>query len=323
MSPQRLQVDRGSAGPTVIAGVDAPLRGTGRGHSIAQVLDLALREAGLSLGYDALMGITGLAFRVPAWPGAAGLTGDETAAAVRALDDALRGDVVLHEAPETDAAMDIVRRSIDAGVPVAALGWGSAKESWSVICGYDTDRGRWLGHCVLDAPRKQYESWPPTHEMLVELPRSPRPRGREALRQAVRRAGASWSDSGERRYERWITELRETEEPPGIDHEVAVELVIDARTAAVGFLRRLAELEEPIPGAWLELAADRHLEAMELLESRGRPQSEAAMARLETRRGREMEADLLARALRSEQKAFRALRLALEADYPPDEADVL
>lgn len=322
MTAQRLHVSS-EDGPAVLSGVPAPLRGVGRAHSLAQVLDIALSEAGLRLGYDALMGLTGLAFRTPPWPEGPGLSAEETAAAVAALDAAIAGDVRLHQVGPAEDAMRLAQEAIDAGVPCPALGWGSVKESWSIICGYDAAKQRLLGHCLLDAPPERYEAWPPTAELMIALPGSPSAGGREVLTGAVQAAHRRWDDSGRARYRAWIAAVQDSDAPPGPEHEVAVELLADARTASAGFLERLAELEEPIPQSWLRRAAELHRRVVEGLEARGATHSPEVLAALETVGGRDAWAEQLRSLLRLEERAFEALRLSAVADYPPEEADLL
>ncbi|MGC9317462.1 MAG: hypothetical protein ACP5KN_05430 [Armatimonadota bacterium] len=322
MTARRLQVTSGD-GPTVLSGIAGPLRDVGRAHSLAQVLDIALAEAGLRLGYDAVMGMTGLAFRVPPWPDSAGLSREEIAAAVAGLDAAIAGGVRLHEVESPHHAMRLGQEAVDAGVPCPALGWGSVKESWSIICGYDAASDRLLGHCLLDAPRERYEAWPPTVKLMIALPDSPSARGRAALTAAVQAGHRGWEESGRERYRVWIAAVEGLEAAPGPEHEVAVELLADARAASAGFLESLAELEEPIPGAWLRRAAELHRRVVEGLEARGATHSPEVMAALETAGGREAWVERLRALLRLEERAFEALRLSATADYPPEEADLL
>jgi len=325
MAPTRLQVAGQDGGtPKALPGVPAPLSGSGRAHSLAHVLEIALAQAGPSLGYDAVMGISGLAFRTPADPWAPGLTAEEAAAAVEALNAALEPGLELHRAGgdlTPDRAIDLVAACIDGGRPCAALGWGSVKESWSVICGYDRARGRLLGHCVLDTPREQYESWPPTLELLIAMPGRPGPSGPGALAEAVRRAGDAWEQTGRERYGRWVAAVHALDAAPPPEHVAAVELLADARNAAAAFVAALAERREAIPAAWLSRAAERYREIVELLEAADVPRTSEALALLDDEPARRAWADSLAAVARAEEAAAHDLRMSLTADDPPGDAD--
>ncbi|MEA3246923.1 MAG: hypothetical protein U9Q74_12275, partial [Gemmatimonadota bacterium] len=202
MPARRLQIDDpDGTGPRALRDVRPPLRNAGRAHSLAQVLEIVFEVTGLSLGYDAVMGLSGLAFRTPAWPETVALTPEETADAVGALSGALSVSLRLQAADDTapDELLRVVAESVQAGRPVAMLGWGAVKESWSVIAGYDPSRGRLLGHCLLDGPREQYESWPPSAEMVVVVEAAPRPGGRESVRQAIEAGADRWQSDGRKR----------------------------------------------------------------------------------------------------------------------------
>jgi len=309
--------------PVAIPGIIAPLRGDGRAHGLAQTLEIALSHDELSLGYDALMGLCGLAFRTPSWPQPPAPTIEDAAAAVGALSDALSGCMRLLrgiEAASEGALIDTVAAAVDAGRLCVALGWGSEKDRWSVITGYDRGKMRLLGHCTLDAPRERYEAWPPALSVLVAITDRPLPRGPEAVEEALRRGATRWSEEGAGRYAAWIEELRLLDEPPGAAHELAVELLADARATAAGFAEGVARYEPEVPAAWLARAAEHWRELVLLLEARGLPHSMEALDALETREGRADWADLLEMAARHEEQAAAAIRRAHSADYPPEEA---
>ncbi|MGD9496895.1 MAG: hypothetical protein AB7Y46_11385, partial [Armatimonadota bacterium] len=224
--PTRLPVGR-SGGARAISSVAAPLRSSGRAHSLAQVLQIALAQAGLCLGYDAVMGLSGLAFRTPELTAPAPGV-EDSREALTALGHALESPLDLHGADGPlahEQALELVAANIDRGLPCIALGWGSVKQSWSIICGYDRARERLLGHCVLDAPRREYESWPPTVELLAILPDRPRPHAADALPRAVRARGETWQRSGEARYAAWIAAVEASQGPVPVAQIAAVELL--------------------------------------------------------------------------------------------------
>lgn len=323
MPPRRLQIDDADgSGPRALRDVRPPLRNAGRAHSLAQVLEIVLEATGLSLGYDAVMGLSRLAFRTPAWPETVALTPEETADAVDTLSGALSGSLRLQAAHDMtpQELLRVVAESVDAGRPVAMLGWGSVKESWSVIAGYDCSRGRLLGHCLLDGPREQYESWPPSAEMVVAVEATPRPGGRQSVRQAIETGANRWQSDGRARLEAWCDALMACDEAPGSRHETAVELLADARAAAAGFCDAVAGLEQEIPAAWLRAAAEQYRALVEGLEARGVPHGPEATAPLASVDGRRAWARRLADLSRYDGEGARALRRAYTAQYPPEEA---
>ncbi len=323
MVPRRLRVDGfdGSA-PVAIPGVPAPVRGRGRANDLADVLEIALARTGLRLGYDLLMGLSGLAFRTPPDPFDARIGREDAIAALDGLGAALEPAPELRDARGlgSDAILNLVAAAVDDGLPCAALGWGSVKDRWSIICGYDRRRERLLGHCLLDEPREQYESWPPNPELLIMMPAAPRPRSAEALTAVVRAAASAWQVEGAGHWLAWQRAVRELGGAPPAGHVAAVELLADARAAAAGFLEALAERLEPIPAAWLRNAAERYRALVEALEAGAAPRGPETLMLLEAPEPRAAWADALARATAFDEAAARDLRLSLEATWLPEDA---
>lgn len=323
MSARRLKVQgSGADAPRAIPGVPAPLRTAGRAYSLVQVLEIVLDTAGLRLGYEIVMGICGLAYRTPPWPEEPKPSPEESLSAVKALGSALSGGISVvgdEGAPPAEALMEQVQQALETGRPCAALGWGSVKEEWSVICGCDTGRGRLLGHCLLDQPREQYESWPPDLELLVTLPAAPEPSGRKAIERALRCGYERLFAEARPRYGAWAQKLREMDEPPSARHEQAVEMLADARSAAASFAEEVALHEEEVPAAWLTEAAGLWHQLVDLLEARGAPFTPEAMKRLDTPEGREAWVRTLERAAHLDDRAARAVKCSTTADYLPQE----
>ncbi len=336
MSAGRLRVDGpDDADSTAIPSVPAPIQGLGRAQSLAQVLEIVLPSAGLQLGYDDLMGLSGLAFRTPPWPDLPGVSRDEALAVVDAMNEALEPPLSVHGAEEPrspDEALALVAACVDEGRPCVALGWGSVKERWSVIAGYDRTGERLLGHCVLAEARDAYESWPPDLSLLLTVPAEVKLRGGTVLLDAVERAHRRWVSEGRARYARWIATLDEREDEAGNSRqaaglreadtlqEAAVELLADARGAATEFLSGLAESVEGNRAAWLAHAAESYARLVEMLEGRGAaPLSEAALAGLQDARWRDAWARRLEQMAELEEAAATALRRSASAEFPPEQ----
>ncbi len=324
MASRRLNVPRsGEDAPKALPGIVAPVRGSGRACDLAHVLEIVFDYSGLRLGYDAIMGLSGLAFRTPHDPFASQLHPAEAVAAIETLSTAIEPGLQVHQGElSPDAIMEAVSVSVNQGRPCAALGWGSIKERWSVICGYDRGRERLLGHCVLEEPREQYESWPPTLELLVTLPAQPRPGGRRAIDRAIAAAGEQMQNEGQDAWERWTQALLALDDAPPAGHMSAVEFVADARTAAAAFLDAVADLHEPIPAAWLRNAAERCRALVGLLEAGG-PLNPETLALLEDQTARVSWIESLRLAARIDEAVAADLRLSLKAEYPPEEAEAL
>lgn len=300
MAPRRLTVARDSdQGPRALTGVPAPLRGRGREFSLAQVLEICLERAGLPLDYDAIMGLSGLAFCPPiATPDTTLGAGRE---AVETLSLALDPPLQVHE-PEPEEALQLVAEAVTAGLPCAALGWGSEKEAWAVICGYDRSRARILGHCLLDEPREQLESWPPELDLLVTMAGQPRFQGSEVLAGALERAANTWEGVAAA-WESWIELVHTGLDTSMPEHLTRVQMLADARATAALFLQAGAQHLEPIPAAWLLRAADGF---------------ERVVERIENLPEDAQWADHLEAVARIDEAAFTNLRLALTAEFEPE-----
>ena len=325
MMARRLKIgDSSGKAPRAIPGVPAPLSSAGRAHSLAQTLEIALDVMNLTLGYEAVMGLSGLAWRTPPWPKDPTLSCEEAVAAAESLGAALGGSIRLirgDDGPSPMEAYALVQAAVDAGRPSVALGWGSVKDEWSIVCGYDPSKERLLGHCLLDEPREQYESWPPEFALLLTLTSTPRPSGRDAIDRSLRAASQRLSTEGASSLRECARELRESEEVPSFTHEVAIELLADARSSAAGFAEQVAHHSGEIAAAWLMQAANLWRSEVELIESRGAPHTPEALAWLETREGREAWAATIERAASLDERAAGAVKCSSTADYLPSEVD--
>jgi len=322
--PTRLRIDKpNDDGPKLIRSVPAPVQGLGRAHSLAHVLEISLAIAGMNLGYDDLMGLSGVAFRTPPWPDPPGLSQEETLAALEALNEAFDPALTVHGAEHAltpEEALQAASVSVDAGVPCLALGWGSVKDCWSIIAGYDRPKKRLLGHCVLEAARDAYESWPPQVTFLVTIPPGVKITGAPGFLGAVETAHQRWTSEGRARYRRWTGALKQPNRVTDSTQEAAVELLADARAAANAFVSRLAETVEGNRGAWLARAAEIYHGLLECLEARATPpRSGAAHAGLENTEWRATWAKQLAEVAERDEGAATALRRSPWAELPPEE----
>lgn len=324
MNRRRLTVPTDSeSAPRAIPGVRAPVRAPGRAYTLAQVLEIVIEAAGLSLGYEVVMGLTGLAYRTPPWPDDPQAERDEEPQAVAALSASLGQAITVIDRREElapPAVLEHVRDRVGRGLPCAARGWGSAKDHWSVICGYIAGEGRLLGHCLLDAPRDQYESWPAEVELLALLDRSPTPSGPEAIEKSLSEGSGGIATEGPVRYKSWLIELQELDEAPPESHEDAVELLADARAAAAAFAEGVALHVGELRAAWLNEAAILWREMVEVLEARGLPHAPEAIHRLDSPEGRAAWCDAIRRAAALDYRAARAVKCSSTVDYLPEDA---
>ncbi len=310
----------------LMPGVPAPLIGLARSHSLCQALEIALDQAGVGVDYDGLMAFSGLALRTPEWPGDPEPSREDYATALEAVDDALGGALRVQGlgggAVDASEAMEAVVAAIDAKRPAVAFGWGSVKDEWSVIAGYDENAGTVVGHCRLSEPRDGYESWPAAFDMLVTIEAEVRIDIERTLVGVIRQGHLGWDETGRVRYRRWIEAVREATECPEMAHERAVQLLYDSRSAAALFFEGVAEGDDSVCGAWLDHAAGLLAELVEMIEGRGGPPfSDAALASLAEDDGRARWAQRLERMAGIEDDVARALRRSLTAEYPPGDED--
>ena len=289
-----------------------------------QVLEIVMARSGRGLDYDALMSLSGLAFRTPPWPEAPDPDTREWLAAAERLDAALEGQFAVAGADGPvpgDEVLRLVAAEVDAGRPCAALGWGSVKDEWSVIAGYDLRRGVLAGHCLLAEPREAYETWPPALQVLVTVDggSAVAPGAALAVIDAAHRA---WDEAGRGRYAAWLARIRELAEAPGADHERAAQLLADSRAAGAAFIEALAAGDDSVRGRWLDRAGAKLHELVDALEARGgAPGSAEALALLADPPGRADWTERLQRMAQLEEDVATALRRSLTADFPPEEED--
>ncbi len=226
--------------------------------------------------YDALMGLTGLAFVVSVEPGfahdpLAELRSGRIVDTLAALG--LDGEPAELDSPE--AVVPTVREAVDAGFAVPLLGWPQASDDWALIAGYDTGRGVLCGRPA-DGSEDAYLGAPPRGHAAVIVrgriaPTDKREAATEALQWAARRA----QDTAQA-YETWRAMLGEggpgTDQPKFEtwlhDHEALAETLADARASAAEFVRHCAAGLGPAAGEGLNRAAEGYDAIADLLDAR-------------------------------------------------------
>lgn len=321
MSTRRLSVpSTRDSGRRLLGAIPAPLQGQGRSCSLAHVLEIAYDYLGLRLSYNAIMALSGLAMRTPRWPGDPEPSREEWLAALGQLSQALglQASVLGAEAtPQEGEVMEYVVAAIDRGLPCVAFGWGSVKDHWSIITGYDRSQNALAGHCLLEEPRQGYELWPPELALLMAV--SPDLHLPEDPAQAVAAAAAVHDPTLCRA---WAEAVRDPAQPLDATYPHALHLLADARSAAAGFLQRLADSDDTLCGQWLAVATSHLYELVDLVEA-----ATAAAAPLLSAGPDPVAADRedLARRLEAiaslDELAFTALQQAPDAEFPPEEEE--
>ncbi len=286
----------------------------GNGNGYVRGLETMLAHAGTPVNYERLMGLSGIAFITQAdiehrwegkidvgwWPldpwglqlrrdflgraigcslsevGWVSFTSDQYAEISGRLPQ------VYHEQIEPH-----VKRSIDAGRPVLAMG-----DFGFVISGYDGETAKppvW-GRCGWGTASRidRAESWPIGLLMLGSraTPMNPDEADFEALRFAVAlahdQAGPTedrWRHrrfTGQKAYAAWASLLRNTDEPLEDRHHANMKFRLrDNRTAAVAYLRGIAERRQGDTAEALRKAVSSYERVLQLLATL-RPEGLAA-----------------------------------------------
>ena len=229
----------------------------GRDCTFMHCLELVVEALGRDIGYDELMGISGMAFRlqVRAEPWDPG--NPDPAVGASRLDVLFRDigfDYQLRVVRrEQLAAAQVLRKeivkSVDAGVPVLAANI-IPPEDWGIITGYERNGWSWKcrsyhgGAERVDRPAR---GWPTAVVLLTG--RRPRPAPRQVHANAVKRAIALFDRTSEGPYalgrnafEHWRQMLESARSRDYIHPNAwTYYCLIDARGSAVRFLRAVAE----------------------------------------------------------------------------------
>lgn len=276
----RLSIVSEKPGSVRVEGV-GPIRGFAKGRdcTFMHCLELILEATGRRIGYDELMGVSGMAFRtqfrVDKWDvgNPDPLVGDNCLDVLfPAIGWKYEVRIVRRdELAEVDALHRAIRQSVDQGVPVLAANV-IPPEDWGMITGYRRDR-LWLCRSY-NAQAQQVDQpatgWPTAVVVLTaKLSLPPRvPIHVASIRRAVenfeKRATVPYAE-GRKAFDEWCQSLR-TARDRGYLHPNFWTYIglIDARGAAVRYLRSIAR-EFGSKEIHLKSAADAYDEEVRLL----------------------------------------------------------
>ncbi len=315
---KRFEAKRRLPAAVLLPDVPAPALSSRSCCELVAALCVCLRYCGTETEYDELMVLTGRAFAAPDdYLEAEGPSVCRRMRLPAAVSD-LGWEGRLWDDPDM-CVLEIVKGEIDAGRPLLALGWGPIPQRWAVIAGYDAKEQLICGH-PYGNEQGAYVGAPAVASLLVSLGEpGARLQRIEAMRHAVR-----WAVQ-QRQEDHWAGWFRRWEDDEGWleagnvrQHDLAVERLLDARTAAARWLGAVGSAGDDLFHAWLTAAATHWERLVEALETRHppllSPESTAAFSKTAWRSA------WLARlreAAGLDDEAIRCLRLALEADYPP------
>lgn len=233
------------------------------------------------VGYDAIMGLCGMAFSLPVTESFLPADSESLRCSdVPAGLETLGLDARLWTgSPDAPPLADAARSAIDAGFAVPVLGWPEGESGWGIVSGYDLGRGvlcGWPQRVELDS----YLGAAPAGSLAVicrgtRVP-SPKP---EAIERTLARVAAN-SEALGLAYEKWCTSIderweRDPEHPDSLDrvlgHERLTEGLADSRAAAARFLRRAADVLGGVRAEWLLAVAETCDELSAAVEMRQPP----------------------------------------------------
>lgn len=339
--PRRLGVSRLPSGEScILDGVPSPRGVTAGSCAAARALMAMLAHLGRPVGYDALMGLSGLAFVTPleedfGRPGGAPARCARLREALAAMG--LRGAMHMTTrgtveeesgSAATDGAPQLVREALERGFAVPVLGWPRAQDDWGIIAGYDDGRGVWCGWPHGYHGDAYLGAAPACEAFVIVQEMGPPPDSVqavvEALRWAVERR-AQVAEAYERRRGMLEEEWGEDPDAPehvarAMRHERATEALADARTAAAGFLRSCAGLLGPAGGEWALAAAELCDGLVARIEARRPPVLDGKAARaLASERIRNEWREELGVIARLDLEALDCMAKALTSDLGPGE----
>lgn len=323
----RTSIKRDQSGKVWIQGI-GPIRGFARGrdNTFMHSLELVLDATGRKIGYDELMGISGLAFRlqfrVDRWDvgNPDGLVGEDC---LKVLFPAVGWNyevriVRLEEVDEVAALRLAIRRSINRGVPVLAANV-IPPEDWGILTGYDGNK-RWLcrsyngGAAVTNKPAK---GWPTAVVLLTR--RLARPSARKAHVASIRRAVELFEQRksgvhalGDKAFDHWCQSLHSVRDRSYIHANFWTYIgLIDARSAAVRYLKAIAKEFGPRRTHLIKASNWYDKEVRLLLEGLDHVPQARAPKSLPPIEMRKRQIDVLRRARKMERNAIASLKRAL------------
>lgn len=275
--------------------------------------------------YDALMGLTGMAFRLDVVEGF-----DPRAAEDRLLEIlpsmlerlGVRLQVLRPEGPEQ--IVGIVRESVAAGIPIPLRGWPAGGLEWALIVGHDDVRNvlcgwpaAWADPACAGAPA----SGDVAIRMIEPCPRvEVEEHWREAIEAAARQEPALKAA-----YDAWQAQMARLPVDAGDEawacaqnHAALAEKLADSRTSAAAFVSRCADLGDPTAAEWLEQAQSAYEKLADLVDAAPGLDRESADRCLDASY-RELWLQALNRAERLDCAAAEFLHHALTSALSPSE----
>jgi len=258
-----------------------PIRGFARGrdNTFTHCLELVLEATGRPIGYDELMGLGGMAFRIQFRTDQWDVGNPDPLVGENCLPTLFAAVgweyepwvVRMQELAEVNALRRVVNESVDHLIPVLAANL-IPPEDWGIIVGYRPDK-TWLcrsyngGADRIDQPAK---AWPTAVVVLTKcLPRpDPVKAHADSIRRAValfdKRSSGSYS-LGQKAFDDWCQNLKTVKNEKYVHANFWTYIgLIDARAAAVRYLRTIASEFGP-KEQYLNLAAERYNKEVELL----------------------------------------------------------
>ncbi len=278
MPPKRLfDAPRNESGRVLIESenITPPRRSSGL-CGLAVCLQSALQAASLAVSYAELMGLLNAAFllRVDEEFSVAGTVESRWERLAAVLAELGFGEAQVREQMP---GPEIVAEELGSGRPLLALGWGEASGDWSLICGQNADGEKWWGYeFSADPVLVKGEA---SCRMLVQVGGMAGDANMAAARDgAIAAAGRLRLSEKDpvSAYEKWAELMRADrpfpEGPPGDEmimrHEWLTDVLLDARYAAVDFLRTAADSLGELRAEELVQAADLYEQVTGVLESR-------------------------------------------------------
>ncbi len=316
-------------GLTRLTGI-GPIRGFARGRdcTFMHCLEVVLAAVGPPIGYDELMGISGVAFRLQFRAERWDVGNPDPLVGASCLDVlfpaiGLEYDLRVvrrDQLKEARGLREAIVRSIDREMPALAANI-MPPEDWGIITGYRRRGREWL--CRSYNGRAEREDRPatgwPTAVLMIES-RLPRPSPRDVHVASIRRAVELFETRsnglyamGRNAFEHWCQMLRAADRPDYIHPNAWTYIgLIDARRAAVRYLRAIAG-EFGVKRHHLLRAADLYDQETRLLADglKDVPSRQQVSGAMPPAAVRARQITTLLKAMKLEEQAIDALRKAV------------